>query len=65
MQNLLMMRKKDFKCIVCNNTFATKSNMKKHIEAVHDKNKPFECNFCDKKFDRKEYLEIHIAYLCS
>ncbi len=46
-------------CDYCEYT-ATPSVVKRHITAVHKKEKPFTCEYCDYKTSRNDRLESHI-----
>ena len=48
-------------CEICNKTFSTKGNLKKHVSSVHERKKPFECEICNKVFFEKGTLKIHIS----
>ncbi|KAI9074964.1 hypothetical protein K1719_043014 [Acacia pycnantha] len=45
----------------CSSTFATKSNLEKHVKAVHFKEKPFVCGFpdCGMRFSYKHVRDNH------
>jgi uncharacterized Zn-finger protein len=44
-----------FKCDICQGTFSSQSNLKRHTESIHIKDKhEFECNQCDKTFERHD-----------
>ena len=51
---------KAFQCKICKYKAAKKSDLKKHIEAVHEGIKKFKCNFCDYKAARNTNLRKHI-----
>ncbi|CAC5370883.1 unnamed protein product [Mytilus coruscus] len=53
------------KCEFCDSTYATRGNLKRHINAVHDINvKYVACveERCDRIFFRREYLLIHLQF---
>jgi len=52
---------KNHKCALCNDAFPTVSQMKSHMEHMHDMTKPFKCSICSKTFNTKERLEHHFA----
>jgi hypothetical protein len=37
--------------------------MKRHINAIHGKQKAFECGFCEKLFSQKGSLNPHVKIL--
>ena len=41
---------KSFVCKQCEKVFRAESSLKKHIESIHDRNKPFKCKHCDEIF---------------
>lgn len=47
-------------CLICNKTFARKTNLKNHIELVHEKLKRVACNVCGFKFGHIGDLRVHI-----
>ena len=51
---------KQFKCAICSNYFAEKSSLRKHIDSVHQGNKPFQCEFCDYISSHRGHLNRHI-----
>ena len=51
---------KAFKCKICEYKTGKKSDLKKHIEAVHEGIKKFKCNICDYKAARNANLKKHI-----
>ena len=48
-----------FECTICSSSLKTRKNLKKHIEAVHEKKKPYQCIICLCCFSRKEHLAKH------
>ena len=52
---------KIFKCDNCETSFKSKTNLRKHIEAVHEGKKPNKCEFCDAAFYRKVHLTRHVT----
>ena len=52
--------KKQYECIICNESFGRKFDMKKHIESVHEGKKPFKCTICKSCYTRKIALKKHI-----
>ena len=49
-----------FVCPLCQGTFATESNFKRHIYGVHVKSR-LKCFHCDKSFTQKDNLKRHIV----
>ena len=49
-----------FLCSFCNKSFSGKSNLNKHVAAVHYKVKPFSCTLCEKSFAQKRNLTRHV-----
>ena len=49
-----------FKCTECSRVFGLKTNLKKHIEAVHEGKKPFVCPRKSSRFARKQDLNRHV-----
>ena len=48
------------KCVVCGRKFATKGNLSRHLETVHNPDGPrYECKVCGKKFTQKGHLSQH------
>ena len=58
--------KKSFKCSVCLLAFQSKSNLKQHIQGVHENVRPFicstynSCQMCSSAFAYKSTLQRHI-----
>ena len=48
-----------FKCVICQQTYSHKCNLKRHMDTVH-LHKVHRCNLCDKEFKRREYLTRHL-----
>ena len=48
-----------FKCEICEHKTGRKSDLKKHVESVHEEKK-FNCNICDYKTTRNYNLKKHI-----
>ena len=54
---------KRLQCDACNSFFKTKTNLKIHIESVHEGKKPFKCNICEINFCTEEHLKYtHCIY---
>ena len=48
------------KCVVCGRKFATKGNLSRHLETVHNPDGPrYECKVCGKNFTQKGHLSQH------
>ncbi len=47
-------------CSICQKKCTNKSNLKAHINAVHNKLKPASCTLCDKSFTHKGKLAKHV-----
>jgi uncharacterized C2H2 Zn-finger protein len=52
---------KIFKCQRCSKSFKTKSDLRKHVELVHEKKKNYTCGRCSKDFYSKPALIRHMA----
>ncbi len=52
--------RKPFSCTLCDKSFAQKSHLTGHVNAVHRKLKPFSCTLCNKSFRDKPYLKQHV-----
>jgi uncharacterized Zn-finger protein len=65
-QNLKGMYKwfmKNYKCDLCKYSFFQHTDLKKHIECVHEKIKPHKCSICKKSFGHKGNLKSHIQMI--
>ena len=51
--------RKPHMCDVCDNCYATKSDLKKHIECVHGGKKTKKCQICEKMFFTTSNLKVH------
>ncbi|XP_052563276.1 zinc finger protein 236-like isoform X2 [Culex pipiens pallens] len=57
---------KIYKCDSCVKTFVHLNNLKAHIYAEHDNDKPFKCKLCPISFKTKEILVMHmLEYLTA
>lgn len=52
--------KKKVSCPICQNTFATKTNLNKHIRVIHQKIKNFQCDICQKRLSTNAHLVQHV-----
>lgn len=48
-----------YTCDICRKGFTNNSNLKRHVENVHNKN--HQCKFCDKVFPSKYLLKKHVS----
>merc|ERR1719491_1800804 len=48
-----------FGCGFYKKLFISKSKLKRHVNAVHEKLKPFQCEQCSKSFSKNCNLELH------
>jgi len=46
-------------CRLCSRTFSNKSNAKRHVKNVHEKQRPFECSICCKLFSSVYNMRVH------
>ena len=46
------------KCGVCNSVFELITNLKRHIQSVHESKKPFKCSICDNNFSKSSILPL-------
>ncbi|XP_053678276.1 zinc finger protein 572-like [Anopheles nili] len=51
---------KTYTCESCSKTFVHLNNLKAHIYAEHDNDKPFKCKVCPISFKTKEILVMHM-----
>nr|NP_001071854.1 zinc finger protein [Ciona intestinalis]BAE06766.1 zinc finger protein [Ciona intestinalis] len=52
-------KEKKHQCEVCGVTFRLAEYMRRHVSAVHVKEKPFKCTECERHFNRPEQLKLH------
>lgn len=52
--------KKPFTCLVCNKSFLKKSNLRGHLESVHEKLTRFQCDDCQAAFYYKRHFLKHM-----
>ncbi|KAF2753840.1 hypothetical protein EJ05DRAFT_156793 [Pseudovirgaria hyperparasitica] len=48
----------------CDKSFVRRTDLMRHQESVHIKNRPFECTACDARFSRKDTLQRHVEDGC-
>ena len=53
--------KPSFQCSDCGSTFTKQSNLKLHIETIHEKKKPWLCSECGTSFGKQDGLKRHIS----
>ena len=61
MKKTLVKKTKIYLCTLCESGFLRKSDLKKHIEAVHAGIKPHQCPSCESSFSQKCNMKRHIA----
>ena len=52
---------KSKQCSDCGSTFSSQSNLRLHVDAVHEKKKPFLCSECGDSFSTQNNLKRHIT----
>ena len=50
-----------FNCSECDHSFAKKTELKRHINSVHDRKKPFNCSICNVMFSSAANLKKHVC----
>ena len=53
--------KQTFQCSDCGSTFSSQSNLKLHIDSIHEKKKPWLCSECGDSFSTQNNLKRHIS----
>ena len=53
---------RDFKCKLCDKTFAENNPLFKHVRRVHEKLRPFQCDICKNTFALKSDLNRHARF---
>ena len=48
-------------CSDCGSTFSSQSNLRLHVDAVHEKKKPYLCSECGDSFSTQNNLKRHIS----
>lgn len=48
-------------CDICSKIFSTNGNLKNHVLAIHENNRPYKCSFngCNKSYSNKSRLIVH------
>ena len=54
-------KKSIFNCTLCRLNFSRKGDLKRHVQQVHEKNKPHKCSICESSFPQKGLLKKHIS----
>ncbi|XP_065664939.1 zinc finger protein 808 isoform X3 [Hydra vulgaris] len=57
-ENLISFDRQEFRCDICEKTFAQKANLHKHL-LIHSGSKPFQCYVCGKAFRQRSSLQKH------
>ena len=52
---------KSKQCSDCGSTFSTQSNLRLHVDAVHEKKRPYLCSECGDSFSTQNNLKRHIS----
>ena len=47
-------------CNICNKAFDRKSNLRKHMETIHEGKRPHLCTICGADFSQQQHLKRHI-----
>ena len=55
-----VIKKRFFKCDLCNKEFAKNHNLKVHIRNVHEGKKLYRCEKCEKNYSQNADLKTHI-----
>ena len=53
----------NFNCEICEKSFSSNQNKKKHISIVHGEGKTIVCNVCSSSFGFKKELKNHMKSL--
>ena len=56
-----MVISKSKQCSDCGSTFSTQSNLRLHVDAVHEKKRPYLCSECGDSFSTQNNLKRHIS----
>ena len=57
-ENVYSAERQEFRCDICEKTFAQKANLHKHL-LIHSGSKPFQCYVCGKAFRQRSSLQKH------
>ena len=60
-EQVILKSKPSLQCSDCGSTFSSQSNLKLHIEAIHEKKKPWLCSECGDSFSTQNNLKRHIS----
>ncbi|XP_070500808.1 zinc finger protein draculin-like [Chironomus tepperi] len=59
-QHYAQRHKHNNSCDLCSATFNSYSNLKKHIQILHNKIHKYSCSYCSRSFGQKNQLQSHI-----
>ena len=51
---------KPYTCKICKKGFPRYTNLKRHIDSVHEGKKPYKCQRCDANFGQKSGMKKHL-----
>jgi RNase P subunit RPR2 len=51
---------KEVTCYICQKVLSTKTNLKRHVNSVHNNLRPFSCPHCCQTFHLKQHLKQHL-----
>ena len=52
--------KKTVECEICSKSLSNKTQLARHISAIHEGKKPFKCAICDYSSSRKGDMKRHV-----